>query len=365
MLNFWSQFEEAWRDTLVHKAEGQAFAQKARLHGFPWPQDELSEQAWRGALHPVAYGPRGSLATVYWALEAAFSDYNETIPVYYDAADPYVLNTQAAVWLPKHVNRLFRTKYGLLWSDGNAIGEDTARLVMARFPTTYWDGLPTDIPDEEEFDAIMLPFVLRERTPGWVNQTNTAYPGIPCEVEVVFYSSELSRYRPTYLCGAITKWQVTASSATDRFTFPVAHGLSVNDPVIVMTDGVFGSQAPAPLEGYTVYYVQSVPTATTITVKATIGGGLLGLDSDGTGTFYIVDAQPTTADGPLPAGHLLATEMDLGNPTGTGPYPCYLDDSVLFASTLRSLDKILAAGCRPVVGWHPLLDHNRWTIPGL
>lgn len=48
-----------------------------------------------------------------------------------------------------------------------------------------------------------------------------------------------------------------------------------------------GGALPAPLEPDTDYFVESVPSTSSLTVSATLGGSVLALTDDGTGTSYI------------------------------------------------------------------------------
>lgn len=62
-----------------------------------------------------------------------------------------------------------------------------------------------------------------------------------------------------------------------------AHGYAVNDPVVLSTSGAL----PTGLVVGTVYYVQSVPTADTFTVSATVGGAAINTSSAGSGTHSV------------------------------------------------------------------------------
>lgn len=373
MNNLWSVLEEAWRDTLVHKAQGSALVAKSKFHLFPWPQAEASEVAWRGALHAVAWGPRGVRALTLWAVEAALSDHNEVIEVTYDPEAPYTLTRVNGTWGPRHVNRLIRTKYGLHWSVGPVVISGQADVVMSPYTTTYWDAFPL-LTEGETLEAVVLPFVLHEPTPAPVDENGAMYPGRPCVVEVEFYSNSLDRFRPTYMADGFTAWKVSASTVTSRLTTPVAHDLSVDDPVYVYAQlpqtGVYAEppplvhKVPAPLVHGALHYVAEVPTADTVKLKSTLGGSAITLTSVGQGDFYLAVPDAAVAGDAL-AGHLLEDEHAIGNPTGDGPWPVYLDDAAIFAETLRSLQGTLVAGVTGVIGWAPLLPNEGWTVDDL
>lgn len=71
---------------------------------------------------------------------------------------------------------------------------------------------------------------------------------------------------------------VEIAITTGVLTVSADHGLSVNDPV--QLGALTG--APAPLVAGTIYYVQSAPTSTTLTLSATVGGALIEPTSSGT-----------------------------------------------------------------------------------
>ena len=76
-----------------------------------------------------------------------------------------------------------------------------------------------------------------------------------------------------------TATSVTASN--DRITVGSNTSFSVNDPV-VFTGSVFGGL----VVGQT-YYILSKPTSTTVTVSATVGGSVVNILADATGTMYM------------------------------------------------------------------------------
>lgn len=80
----------------------------------------------------------------------------------------------------------------------------------------------------------------------------------------------------TLVTGATLIGTATMVAATDVITSSVAHSLAVNDQV------VFGTMTnAAPIVAGTLYYVKTVPTATTLTISATQGGAVLDITTDG------------------------------------------------------------------------------------
>lgn len=75
---------------------------------------------------------------------------------------------------------------------------------------------------------------------------------------------------------------VAASVGSSTFTI-AGHGLSANDPVLVMS---VGGAVPSPLVAGTTYYAVTVATDT-FQVAATSGGGAITLTDNGTGSIYV------------------------------------------------------------------------------
>jgi hypothetical protein len=79
-------------------------------------------------------------------------------------------------------------------------------------------------------------------------------------------------------------------AGTDLLTTAVPHGLAINDRVILSRDGA--NPLSIPLEPSKVYFVESVPTGTTLTLKETLGGPVIDLTTSGSG--FIGDYGLTT-----------------------------------------------------------------------
>ncbi len=198
----WGQAEQALRDTLVHKSEGRAFRRIADAYGFAHPTSEASERAWRGALHQVALGPRGTFKTTFMAVEAALSDYNALVAVTVDASTPLVLTATPGTFTAAHVNRYVRTQGGLFWSEGPyPIGVGDV-LYLAPRRTAYWDAPTWDLePLTSRTTTVeILPFVWLERTPGEPLSLDTPENvGVPCLVEIVLLVDAIDQVPPSYL----------------------------------------------------------------------------------------------------------------------------------------------------------------------
>lgn len=80
--------------------------------------------------------------------------------------------------------------------------------------------------------------------------------------------------KPSWISEEVVSATVTASN--DRLTVAAAHGLTTGAAIVF--SNVSGA---APLVSGVTYYVQSVPTSTTLTLAATSGGSLIDITSDG------------------------------------------------------------------------------------
>ena len=85
--------------------------------------------------------------------------------------------------------------------------------------------------------------------------------------------------RVTYAPVVTTLGTVTIAITTGVLTVSAAHGLAVGDPVQLGT--ITGA---GPLSAGTIYYVNSVPTTTTLTLSASFGGGLIATAASGSST---------------------------------------------------------------------------------
>lgn len=82
---------------------------------------------------------------------------------------------------------------------------------------------------------------------------------------------------------------VSVDPATDTFTTPSVHGLSVGDKVTFITDGAL----PAGLSPNVDYWVKTAPTTTTFTVASASGGTTIDVTNSGTGTNKVVGNKAT------------------------------------------------------------------------
>lgn len=77
---------------------------------------------------------------------------------------------------------------------------------------------------------------------------------------------------------------ITADLTTDTITTASAHAFSVDDQVRFTNSG---GGLPGGISTLTTYYVKTIPTTTTCTISATLGGATLDITSNGSGTNTI------------------------------------------------------------------------------
>lgn len=367
----WSHMEEAWRDTLVHKADGYWLREAADFYGLPWPEGEAAARAWRGVLHVEAVGRRGTFWATFWAIEAALSGLNEKFTIEIDSGLPYKIRREdGGTFTYEHVNRYVRTPFGLLFTVGPDSGLPDDTLDICPYRTRYWDAPAYDVDtyDATEVPAEMLPFVLYERSPGPVSvNSDEFYEGAPCLVEVVLFLSGTPYEVPvTYLLDDALAWRVDGvDTGTDKLTlsesfivtppgFPPSEVYQIDSGTELRLRLADGAVAPEPPVDEGVYYaLVTAGQGTTLQLESSPGGGAIDLTTAGSGTFYLEVVQ----DPELPlGGHLLDDENDVGNDEeGGGPYPIYLYSGDLFPQVTAVLQRTLPAGVHLRVGHNPLV----------
>jgi hypothetical protein len=204
MLEPFSRLEQAWRDTLIHKAEGDAFDALAEMFNLARPYN-WSEAPWREALHAVVYGPRGTPGSMFAFLDAALQEYRTEVAVTIDAAAPQTI-TSAAPFDGSLVGKLVRLDgiaEGLYCTVGphTATGGASTTLTLCEWPCGYWYGADwagLDWPPATSTAALtatFLPFQLREPTPGPEVEPNEL---LACKL-IILLSGGVANVPPTYL----------------------------------------------------------------------------------------------------------------------------------------------------------------------
>lgn len=159
--------EQAFRDTLLHRAKGTAFSTLARMYHLPRP-GVIPEEDWREALRAVVYGCRGTRGNLHEFLEAALAQFNVSFHCSVTPANPqrltYLSGGTAGGFEARHVNRLFRVTY----SRGSFIFKSVSPtfiggpavqglLELCPISTAYWRG--ASFGEVENVQVELLPFV--------------------------------------------------------------------------------------------------------------------------------------------------------------------------------------------------------------
>jgi hypothetical protein len=258
----WSQFEQAWRDTLIHKAEAAAFPPICDLYGVTYPVAEVPESGWAGVLKLNAYGSRGSFETVFGSTEVLLSHLNQKIPGSVSSSSPHVLVANG-VWPADSVNRFIRKGSKLYFTKQLLT---PSRLAVVSEESFYWDS-PSEEAGTHSYIFELLPFTISERQPGRV-----------------------------------------ADSAGTSESFTAGDGGCLFEVTVFAPPGVAVPKT----------WLQSP-------------------------VDYTDPADVYTVEGVPYGGSTLGQESDLGNPSGTGPYPLYAYDRVIFPQTAKAISATMAA----------------------
>lgn len=104
-----------------------------------------------------------------------------------------------------------------------------------------------------------------------------------------------SSFAPIEAAGAVCMvsnraWKVTATASDDTFTVAGSgHGMSsysATNTTKIVFNNPYGETLPGGITSGKVYYIKTVPNATTFTVSATAGGATLDITSDGTARAF-------------------------------------------------------------------------------
>jgi len=167
-LNVHSQLEQAFRDTLITYAEGQALTELGFLHGVPRPVG-YDREAYRAALKVAAYGHRGTPGVTRSFLEAIMAPNNVTIPVTVDPANPQrVTAASGTPFAQEHVGSWVRVDgvpYAVV-GPADVDGAGNTYLELCPVETAYWSACDWgSLSGVENRDLVVIPFRYDEPTP--------------------------------------------------------------------------------------------------------------------------------------------------------------------------------------------------------
>lgn len=203
----WSNMEQALRDTLVSRAEGDALKKLGELWGFEWPI-EISEAAFGDALHQVAYGRRGTPLFMFDVIESALSDFNEPSVWIADASWPNRLVRDPSVpsdtrFSQRYIRIGDAVHYVQRAELNQTIGPFASATVLHIAPIDHIWCQPLDSTGAvlQNRDVILLPFLIQCTQPwrrfGNPNAEETT--GDRCLWMVWVYLPEESQFPWTYL----------------------------------------------------------------------------------------------------------------------------------------------------------------------
>ena len=406
MQNPLSQVDQAFADTLIHKAEGDAFDQLAQMYGVP-RIPSIPVKYWRKALQHVALGPRGAHGSTFGFVREALRGHDVVFSVQRDSGAT--------------------TKHRIYWvSGGPAAGftrKDLHRfweIDGAVYLSTSWKGAEPGAP----WAYIELtPYAgYAWRACDWSHTTNIV-PGFPVTItarRLAFtYRAYGARYKlyiegvqfsapPTYMQDAYG-WQVlyaNAAPAAGSTWFPTRddkigawEGLAVPSTGLLPVSAVVqpamcswqaresltltrfdveadaDDSAPARGGGYTVtLQVNGVDTALSVTLGAadtagfsvgavavTLGDSLAVKVTAGGGVTqplkHLAAQTRGNRPGGQPLGGALLPDAAAKGDQVDGPFPLYLIDDAL-ADWTATLDVLVAAGVIPEA--HSWTFENPW-----
>lgn len=81
MLRALSRVEQLFRETLLHRAKGEAFLRLCARYGFTKPK-YIGEEAWRAAVIASAFNARGTPGVIFSFLETVFSEWIDELATF-------------------------------------------------------------------------------------------------------------------------------------------------------------------------------------------------------------------------------------------------------------------------------------------
>jgi len=199
---FQSQLREAINDTLLHKAEGEAFDALAARHGYPRPH-YIERWAWRRRVLAAAFGRTIRFPTLQAFLEGALAQYATRFTATLTPANPQRVTAPSGTFAAKHAGRLLRIPGVGLFKIASYTSSSQVELLP--FATAYWDRADWSILGSSLIveGAEILAFEVHEPTPAsderGVVTPNGIRPGAAALVRVMMHGGVVSATPPTYM----------------------------------------------------------------------------------------------------------------------------------------------------------------------
>lgn len=210
MNHAFSQIEEAFRATLIHKATGRDHDAIAVMLGLPRPRG-FPESDWVNAIHVLGYGARGHPRAVFRFIEMALRRFErdeiESRPVEVQAGQlSRLYQGTGTVFNKNYLGRVFRIN-GVLYRTSQEYAVDWTWVGLER-ATSEFSAFGADF-TPGAYAARFLPFRIREATGGpnfevdaftGLSTDQVSYcPGTGVVYEVLLYPDQFSTVPPTYL----------------------------------------------------------------------------------------------------------------------------------------------------------------------
>jgi hypothetical protein len=157
-----SKIDEVRNETLLNKAQGNAFNRLADYYGFTRPQF-ISEEAWRKAVIAGMYGARGTLGCVFEFLLGAFDEWVKFATFEAQAMGLNILNMGDLTVSCTHIGRYVKIKdlvTGVSKIYYTVDSTNLGYLVLNPIGTSYWNA--ADLVTGRQYEVSFLPFILQE-----------------------------------------------------------------------------------------------------------------------------------------------------------------------------------------------------------
>lgn len=157
MIRTFSQIERARRETLISRVDDDRLDYLSRFYGLTRPAS-YPVDAWRNVLINVVYQPRGTLRTLFTALDALFAPWRDVteIDVTINADGTFTDNTLTTA----HAHRFVRINTGseYIYSWVETVDENTHTAQLNVNQCEYWDAWNQSVTGSVSF----IPFFIVE-----------------------------------------------------------------------------------------------------------------------------------------------------------------------------------------------------------
>ena len=159
MLRALSRVEQLCRETLLHRAKGEAFLRLVSRYGFTKPK-YIAEESWRAAVIASAYNARGTPGVIFRFLELVFSEWIDEVSTYSAVATAVnILQIQGA---DCNLESRFMRIDGELHRSGALRAGFPGEVVLLPIDTSMFKG--ARLTPGETYTVKVLPFDIEEHS---------------------------------------------------------------------------------------------------------------------------------------------------------------------------------------------------------